>query len=192
MNMLHTKMLTTSLLAALACLSLAAPPAMGSEPFELVGVARFDNLQAALNEGELSPYVGIGQSDLLGTNVQTGSIQPTSAPMPIDFDPVTNVVTLQFTGVQGTHPAPGQGNVHIINASGGKIFCTWQAVFTIELDLDTGDAIFSGIGDFTIIGGTGRFRNVSGSFVTQFQTEVVPAGADSAFANVTQSGEICF
>ncbi len=186
------KLLKTSVLAVVACLSVNLRSAEADNDYTAAGVVQFKNLQATLNvPGETAPYFGIGISRQLGLNVQTGSILPTSAPMPVGFDPDTNVVTLEFTGVQGPNPNPFLGDVHVIHTVRGDIHCTWEAVFTMELDLDTGDAILSGDGEFTIIGGTRRYRNATGSFQTLFETDVVPAGADSALADWTQNGEIC-
>ena len=183
------RILSLSIVTAVACLFLNPATATADDNYQAAGKVQFGNLVKTLQfMGESSPYLGIGDSPLLGVNVQTGSILPTSAPVPVGFD--WPIVTLQFTGEPGPHPIPGQGNIHIIHAQGGKIFCTWVALFTIELNLDTGDAVFSGDGEFTIVGGTGRFRHATGSFRTLFETEVVPAGADSALADFTQDGEI--
>lgn len=186
------KLLKTSVLAALACFSLNLRSAEADNAYAAAGVVQFKNLQATLSTpGESAPYFGVGVSRQIGLNVQTGSILPTSAPMPVGYDPITNVVTLEFTGMQGPHPNPSLGAVHVIQTLKGDIHCTWEAVFTMELDLDTGDAILSGDGAFTIIGGTRHYRKATGSFQTLFETDVVPAGADSALADWTQNGEIC-
>ena len=185
------RILMSTILTAVACLSLNLQPVFAADDFDSVGVVQFGNLQATLSTpGETSPYVGIGESPQLGTTVQTGSILPISAPVPVGYDPGTNVVTLQFNCIQGTHPASGQGDVHIINTKGGKIFCTWTALFTMELDLDNGEIVLSGDGEFTVTGGTGQFRNATGRFQTLFQTDVIPEGADSTLADVTQEGTI--
>jgi hypothetical protein len=186
------RILMSTILTAVACLSLNLQPVFAEDDFVSVGVVQFGNLQATLSTpGETSPYVGIGESPQLGTVVQTGSILPITAPVPVGYDAVTNVVTLQFNCIQGTHPARGQGDVHIIHAKGGKIFCTWTALFTMELDLDNGEIVLSGDGEFTVTGGTGQFRNVTGRFQTLFETDVIPFGADTTQAEVTQKGEVC-
>lgn len=179
-------------LCAVVSLSFAVRPLAAADDYSAAGVVQFSNLQATLNvPGETAPYFGVGFSRQLGLNVQTGTILPTSAPVPVGYDPETNVVTLQFDGVQGTHPNASLGAVHVIQTARGDIYSTWVAVFTMELDLDTGDAVLSGDGEFTVIGGTRRYRNATGSFRTLFVTDVVPAGADSALADWTQEGEIC-
>jgi hypothetical protein len=158
-------------LTAALCLSFHALPASASDAYRAAGIVQFRNLQATLSvPGETAPYYGVGISRQLGVNVQTGSILPTSAPTPVGFDPGTNVVTLQFTGMQGTHPQSSLGAVHVIHTLRGDIHCTWTAVFTMELDLDTGDSVLA--------------------FRTLFETDVVPAGADSALADWNQRGEI--
>jgi hypothetical protein len=184
-------LLKTSILLTLISLSFSARPVTAGDKYAAAGVVQFRNLQATLSTpGETAPYYGVGISRPLGLVVQTGTILPTSAPTPVGFDPATNVVTLQFDGVQGDHPHASLGDVHVIHTIRGDIYCTWVAVFTMELDLDTGDAVLSGDGDFTVIGGTRSYRHATGSFRTLFETDVVPAGADTALADWTQKGEI--
>lgn len=156
-----------------------------SDAFDSLGQAIFGNIQGALSSGQLAFYTGVGASRLTGLNVQTGSIQPTSALKPVSGEPGT----FQFTGVVGPHPELGT-RVHVVTTAKGDIYCKWTALFTIEFVNDEGDAIFSGDGDFTVLGGTGHYRKASGTFRTHFKSQVIQAGADTAIAGVTQEGTI--
>jgi hypothetical protein len=176
-----------SRLAALsgACLILlgSAAPARAAD-FELTGAALFTNIQNGLNLGANVPYYGVGESHLIGYNIQTGSIHPTSKPTPV------GPTTLQFTGETGPNPLLPFGiNVHIITTLDGLIFCTWTATFTIQFVSET-DVIFSGDGAFTVIGGTGKYAGATGTFTTLFATDAIPLTSNSATAGVSQSGTI--
>ena len=48
----------------------------------------------------------------------------------------------------------------------------------------------SGDGDFTVVGGTDRYKDAAGKFLASFQTSPVPAGANDVFADVTENGDI--
>jgi hypothetical protein len=180
--------LARSRVAALcgACVLLlwGSPPAAAAD-FELKGVVLFTNVQNGLDLGEDVPYYGVGVSDLIGPNAQTGSIRPTSPPV---FDPTTFQIT--FTGEVGPHPLlPFGPRVHIITTGEGLIFCTWTAKFTIQLVSET-EGVFSGDGAFTVIGGTGKYAKATGTFRTLFATDPIPLTSDSAVADVTEQGTI--
>jgi hypothetical protein len=168
-----------------ACLLvLGAPASARAADFELKGVAVFTNIQGGLTLGEDVPYLGVGVSRLIGLNTQTGSIRPTSPPTPV------NETTLTFTGEVGPHPLlPFGPKVHVITTADGLILCEWTAVFTIQFVSPT-DVVFSGDGEFTVIGGTGKYRRATGTFRTLFSTGPIPFTSDSAIAAVTQSGTI--
>jgi hypothetical protein len=152
--------------------------------YAAAGLVSFFNIQAGLQQGGIAPYFGIGQSDLIGPNIQFGSILNLTGLTPV------NATTFTFSGEVGPNPLlPGHPNIHVIATAGGRIYCTWTAVFTLQFNAD-GNVIFSGDGDFTVIGGTGRYRNASGQFRTLFQTDPVPPSADTATANWTQSGSM--
>lgn len=173
--------LSASVVLALLCAHSVARAA----DFELEGIAFFSNVQAGTQQGGIVPYLGIGESDLIGPDIQTGSIKNLTGLIPVD------ATTLKFFGEVGPHPwLPGHPNIHLITTVHGAIFCTWTAEFTLKFINANGDAIFSGDGDFRVIGGTGRYRNATGRFRTLFETGPVPFGADQATANVTQSGTI--
>jgi hypothetical protein len=149
------------------------------------GSVLFANVQGATQRGGIAPYLAAGVSDLAGPHTQFGSILNVSGLLPVD------PTTLIFFGEVGPNPfLPGNPKVHVIETRHGEIHCTWTAVFTLKLINAQGDAVFSGDGVFTVIGGTGRYRNASGTFVTNFETRTVPAGSDQAIADYQQSGEI--
>lgn len=164
--------------------SRAGNPPAGSDDFDVLGQVIFRNIQASLQSGEPAPYAGVGASRLTGLNVQTGSILPTSQLAPVAGTPGA----FQFTGRTGPHPGLGT-NVHVISTAKGDIFCEWVALFTIQFDAG-GDAVFSGDGSFTVIGGTGHYRKASGTFRTLFKTKAIKLGTDTAVADVTQEGTI--
>ena len=159
-----------------------------AQNYEASGDVEFSNLQGFLANGEEVPYFAMGQGNVTGTTLQMGSIRPTSPPQVVYADAASTV--LQFTGAQGTNAAFGKRQIHVIVGQGGQIHCTWEAIFTIEIDNATGNAIFSGDGIFTIVGGTGQYAGASGSFQTLFESEPTPLTADSANATFTQSGTI--
>ena len=172
------------LLALCALAVLGAPSTARAADFELQGVAVFTNIQDGLTLGQDVPYIGVGASPLIGLNVQTGSIRPTSPPTPVD------ATTLSFTGEVGPHPLlPFGPKVHVITTAEGLILCEWTAVFTIQFVSPT-EVVFSGDGQFTVIGGTGKYRRATGTFRTLFSTGPIPFTSDSAVATVTQSGTI--
>lgn len=153
--------------------------------FQLTGTVYFTNLQNATQQGALVPYVGYGQSHLIGWNIQTGSIRNLSGLIPI------NANTFIFYGEVGPHPwMPNHPRVHLIQTSQGNIFCAWTAVFTLQILNANGDAIFSGDGRFHVAGGTERYRRASGEFRTLFRSGPVPAGANDASADVIEHGTI--
>ena len=63
-------------------------------------------------------------------------------------------------------------------------------MFTLRVIDAAGTAVFSGDGDFTVVGGTGKYKGATGRFTTLFETQPVPPGADQAFAEYEQFGEI--
>ena len=158
--------------------------------FHTRGVVQFSNILGALGKGEPAPYIAPGWSRQLGLFVQTGSILPTSAP---EFDPIRSTpetTVLHFSGVQGPNQLFFGMPLHVYVTRRGIIFCQWEALFTIEIDNATGNAIFSGDGHFTVIGGTGRYRHATGTFQTLFVTGTVPPGSDTAWANFWQDGAL--
>jgi hypothetical protein len=168
-----------------------ATPATAQQPLRGIGFAEFGNLQGFLADFEEDiPYRGFTTSNLGRIVLQSGAIDADGPPLPVMGDPST----LVFTGVMGDNPFFGLGNgkIHPLITRGGIIFTTWTAAFTIEIDPLTGLAIFSGDGQFTILGGTGRYRNASGAFRTLFRSFPTPLTADSAVAFVTQNGVINF
>ena len=165
-------------------LLLGSPTSARAEDFNFVGEAIFTNIQNGLDLGQDVPYFGVGTSALTGPSVQFGSIRPTSEPAPVDL------TTLKFTGEVGPNPFLPDGEaVHIIATEDGLIACTWTATFTIKFVSET-EVIFSGDGAFTVIGGTGRYENASGTFRTLFATNPIPVTSNSALAGVTQKGKI--
>jgi hypothetical protein len=169
-------------IAGLVLLSSSAPARAAD--FEANGIVLFTNIQNGLNLGEPVPYYAGALSDLIGLNTQTGSIQPTSEPTPV------GPTTLQFTGEVGPHPfLPFGPKIHLITTPNGLIFCTWKATFTIQFVTET-DVVFSGDGQFTVIGGTGKYRNATGTFRTLFATDPIPLTSDSALATAGQTGTI--
>src|SRR5206468_2625001 len=127
------------------------------------------------------PYYGVGQSSLIKKNTQTGTILNLSGIVPID------ATTFVFLGQVGSHPTlPGNPPIHLITTDRGNINCVWTAVFTLKVVNANGDAVFSGDGDFHVIGGTGRYRGATGRFRTFFETGTVPHGADQAIATVEE------
>ncbi|MBP3957645.1 hypothetical protein J8F10_20540 [Gemmata sp. G18] len=163
---------------------LGAPGSIRAADYDFVGAAVFTNIQNGLGRGQDVPYYGIGTSDRTGPNLQTGSIRPTSAPAPV------GPATLQFTGEVGAHPLlPFGPKIHIISTADGQIVCTWKATFTIQFVSAT-DVIFSGDGEFTVTGGTGKYKKATGKFRTLFATGPIPLTSDSAVAGVTQNGKI--
>ncbi|WP_435008435.1 hypothetical protein P12x_005646 [Tundrisphaera lichenicola] len=153
--------------------------------YEAEGKVAFSNVQGATQVGGLAPYLAAGESELIGKHTQTGSILNLSGLIPVD------ATTLIFYGEVGPNPlVPGHPKLHVITTKQGQIFCTWTAVFTLKILNAKGDAVFSGDGAFTIVGGTGKYKDASGTFTTLFETKPVPAGADKAIADYQQSGEI--
>jgi hypothetical protein len=153
--------------------------------YEAEGLVGFSNVQGAIQAGGIAPYLAVGHSDLIGVHTQTGSILNLSGLIPVD------ATTLIFYGEVGPNPfVPGHPKVHVIDTKNGQIFCTWTAVFTLKIIDASGTAVFSGDGDFTVIGGTGKYKGASGTFTTLFETQPVPPGANKAVADYEQSGEI--
>jgi hypothetical protein len=171
---------------ALALLVQAFGPDMArADNFKSKGTVFFTNIQAGTQQGGIVPYLGFGQSELIGPDIQTGSILNLTGLIPVD------ATTFIFYGEVGPHPLiKGHPSVHVISTEDGEIFCTWTAVFTLKIINAQGDAILSGDGDFTVIGGTGDYRHATGRFRTLFQTDPVPAGADKASAAFQQNGTI--
>jgi hypothetical protein len=176
----------SSLICAFALLTLArADGAARAADFQATGTVFFTNVQGGTQQGGIVPYFALGESRLIGPHIQTGSIRNLSGLIPVDAS------TFIFYGEVGPHPLlPGHPKVHVISTEDGNIVCTWTAVFTLKIINANGDAVFSGDGDFKVIGGTGRYRNASGRFRTLFVTDTVPAGADEAVADYSQSGTI--
>jgi hypothetical protein len=153
--------------------------------FEAEGSVAFSNVQGATQAGGLAPYLAAGVGDGIGKHIQTGSILNTTGLIPIDE------TTLVFQGEVGPNPfLPGNPRVHVIDTKNGQIFCTWTAVFTLKIINARGDAVFSGDGAFTVIGGTGKYKGATGHFTTLFETQPVPFGADKASADYQQFGKI--
>jgi hypothetical protein len=149
------------------------------------GDVLFGNVQGATQRGGIAPYVAAGVSGLVGPHTQFGSILNVSGLLPVD------PTTLIFFGEVGPNPfLPGSPRLHVIETRHGQVHCTWTAVFTLRLVNAQGDAVFSGDGVFTVVGGTGRYRNASGTFVTNFETRTVAAGSSQATADYRQSGEV--
>lgn len=171
--------------ALCACVALfGAPASARAANYDFVGAVIFTNIQGGLGAGEDVPYYGTGVSALTGLNVQTGSIRPTAAPTPV------GPTTLQFTGVVGAHPLiPFGPKIHVVSTGEGSLVCTWEATFTIEL-LPNGNGIFSGDGNFTVLSGTGKYKNATGTFRTLFATGPIPLTTDTAGALVAQKGKI--
>jgi hypothetical protein len=189
-----------------------------AEDYNAIGTVKFSNLQELLaevttvpeGEPEFSAIVPLKAkqfSDFNGRAVQTGSITATSLARPadqldldelqdsldrvgqsIDFEAYDLILT--FTGVQGPNPQFGKRPLQVIRGRGGQVFTTWVARFYVFLDLETGQAVLSGDGDFTVVGGTGQNAEASGEFLTIFITDPLPLSADSAEAAYWQVGEI--
>ena len=140
----------------------------------------FANVQAALQKGGLAPYVAAGKSELIGKHTQTGSIRNLTGL--IQIDPTTFI----FEGEVGPNPdEPGNPEIHIIKTHHGRIFCKWTAVFTLKIVDANGDAVFSGDGEFTVVGGTGKYKDASGRFTTLFETKPVAPGSTRQSPNTT-------
>jgi hypothetical protein len=171
-------------LCGVCLLALGTPASARADDFELEGVAFFTNIQNGLFGDEVVPYLGVGKSELIGNNVQTGGIRRTSELTPV------NETTLKFTGEVGEHPLlPWGPKVHVIATADGLIYCKWTAVFTIQFVSET-EVVFGGDGEFTVLGGTGKYARATGTFRTLFATDPIPLTSDTAFADVTQSGGI--
>jgi hypothetical protein len=171
----------------LAILALLGLTALAREAqangYQLQGTVYFTNLQSATAAGAIIPYVGFGQSPQIGWTVQTGAIRNLSGLIPVNSN------TFIFYGEVAPHPwMPRHPRVHLIETGAGNIFCAWTAVFTLQIISPNGDAIFSGDGNFTVHGGTERYRKATGAFRTLFQSVPIPAGANDASAHVTQRG----
>ena len=152
---------------------------------QMAGRVAFSNVQAALKAGGPAPYFGAGDGGLIGKHTQTGSILNTSGLIPID------ATTLVFLGEVGPNPfLPGNPKVHVIETKNGQIFCTWTAVFTLKIVDAAGTGLFSGDGDFTVTGGTGKYQGATGRFTTLFETQPVPRGAENAIADFQQFGTV--
>jgi hypothetical protein len=207
---------TLALLLA-SCIAISTNFA-AAEEYNAIGVVKFSNLQELLTEvttvpegePEFSAIVPVKAkqfSDFNGRALQTGSITATSLARPaeqsdldelqdslervgqsIDFEAFDLILT--FTGVQGPNPQFGNRPIQVIRGRGGQVFTTWVARFFLFLDLETGQAVLSGDGDFTVVGGTGQNAEASGEFLTIFITERLPLTADSAEAAYWQVGEI--
>ena len=154
--------------------------------FTLVGNVSFSNLVKGVAPGALVPYHGVGMSPQIGDVIETGSIRNLTGLIPID------ATTFMFLGNVGPHPTlPKHRDIHVIATKDGNILCTWTAIFTLKIvSPTTGDAVFSGDGDFNVTGGTGEYKKASGRFRTVFATDTVPHGADQAVAGVHQYGDI--
>ena len=176
------------MIAATAIVSLFLTHSAQAQNFEVAGTVQFSNLQGFLANGEEVPYFAKGMGNITGMTLQIGSIRPTSPPVPVYADPQTTV--LQFTGIQGTNPAFGKRQIHLLVGKGGQIHCTWEALFTITIDNATGTAVFSGDGAFTVVGGTGKYKNATGSWQTLFESSPTPLTEDSAMAEFDQLGNL--
>ena len=153
--------------------------------FKAEGRVGFANILKGTLQDGVVPYSAIGTSRQIGLNVQTGSIRNLTGLVPID------ATTFVFLGEVGPHPfLAGSPAVHLIATNEGTISCTWTAVFTLKIVNANGDAVFSGDGDFQIVGGTGRYRHASGRFRTFFETGVVPFGSDQAVAAFEEKGKL--
>jgi hypothetical protein len=156
---------------------------LGNYPAE--GAVAFSNVQGATQAGGVAPYLAVGDSPLIGRHTQFGSILSLSGLAPVD------ATTLVFYSEVGPNQfLPGNPKVHVIDTKDGQIFCTWTAVFTLKLIDSAGTAVFNGDGDFTVVGGTGKYKGATGRFTTLFETQPVPPGADQAFAGHEQFGEV--
>jgi hypothetical protein len=157
----------------------------GRGNYRAEGAVAFSNVQGATQAGGVAPYLAAGDSPLIGRHTQLGSILNLSGLIPVD------ATTLVFYGEVGPNPfLSGNPKVHVIDTKDGQIFCTWTAVFTLKIIDAAGTAVFSGDGDFTVVGGTGKYKGATGRFTTLFETQPVPPGADQAFAEYEQFGEI--
>lgn len=180
-------MRAASILVFASVLSCLAGKSTYAEDFNVRGLVAFGNLQATLLfQGASSPYLGKGISPQIGLVSQTGSILPD--PSTVDLSRLQTEGILVFEGNQGPNPFFGGRSIHVIQAKGGQIFCEWHAVFTAQFSTD-GTVVLSGDGEFTIVGGTGRYRRANGTFRTLFQTGSVPSSTDSALARFTQTGQ---
>ncbi len=158
--------------------------------FHTVGIVQFSNILGALGAGEPAPYVAPGYSSQIGLFVQTGSILPTSAPEVDLIRSTPETTVLHFNGVQGPNPYFFGLPIHVYLTRRGLIFCHWEALFTIEIENATGNAVFSGDGYFTVDGGIGWYHHATGTFQTLFVTGVVPPGSDTALASYRQDGRL--
>jgi hypothetical protein len=155
------------------------------DDFSLVGAVGFSNLVNGVAPSALVPYLGVGSSPQLGYVLQTGSIENLTGLIPI------NPTTLMFLGKVGPNPTlPGTPSLHQIQTKRGDVDCTWTAIFTLKIVSAAGDAVFSGDGDFRVVGGTGSHTHATGRFRTVFATRTVAHGADQAIANVYQNGKV--
>lgn len=162
-----------------------APVGLAPENFQAAGQVGFTNVQKGILPGGIVPYTGVAQSPLIGPDFQTGTIRNLTGLIPVDS------TTFLFLGEVGPNALlPKKANVHLISTGQGDIYCTWTAIFTLKVLDASGDAVFSGDGDFRVTGGSGRYQGASGRFRTVFVTYPVPAGADAAVAGVVQSGNI--
>jgi hypothetical protein len=149
------------------------------------GFVFFTNVRQATQQGALVPYIGYGSSPQIGPHYQSGVIRNTSGLIPVD------ATTFTFYGEVGPNPyMPNHPKIHLITTNYGNLFCTWTAQFTLKIINGNGDAILSGDGAFTVVGGTGRYKNATGRFRTLFETSPVPPGANDASATVSQNGNI--
>ena len=157
--------------------------------FSTRGIVGLTDLQPALSfdGSSTARYVGRSFSRQIGFNFQTGTILPD--PTTVDNSRLESEGILTFEGDQGPNPFYRNRRLHVIYTRYGRIHCTWHAVFTAQFFPD-GTAILKGDGEFTIVGGTGRFRNASGRFQTLFETLPIQATANSALARFTQSGTL--
>jgi hypothetical protein len=153
--------------------------------YAMEGFVFFTNVKQATVKGALVPYIGYGDSPLIGSHYQSGVILNTSGLTPVD------ATTFTFEGVVGPNPfMPKHPNIHLITTNYGNLFCTWTATFTVKIINAHGDAILSGDGAFKVVGGTGRYKNATGTFQTLFQTSPVAHDANDASATVTENGNI--